>query len=326
MLEQKYHNNLYGIMFMILNGMSLAVLYAAVKILREDLDTAVIVFLYKTSILLLILPWVFASGLKAIKTPNFKLHLIRGFLSTMGSLSWAYGIKYTYVANATAILQMEPVLLVVVGVLFFAEKLSRTKLSVVIMALIGALIVIFSTDKGGGDKELNMGYFFITLAVFLYTANSSVIKVLGQKAKNKTQVFYVMLFASLFSCPFAFVNWEMVNVIGISIPKPMGYNSIFNLGLELWHFKFIAILAVCYFAHSVAFFLALRYGELAVVTPFFYSKLIASIMIGHLFLSETLQPLTLFGIYLIFVSGVILVRYENRKKRKIQKEKAIAKA
>lgn len=321
MFEKKYHNNLYGISFMILNGLSLAILYAVVKVLRSDLDSSLIVFLYKTTILILILPWIFSEGLKAVKTPYFKLHLIRGFLSTMGSLSWAYGIKYVYVATATAILQMEQVLWVVVGLLLFNERITRTKLSVVILALLGAILVVTAKGSSTGEYGFHYGYVFILMAVLFYTMNSTVIKILGQKAKNKTQIFYVMLFSMIFSYPFAFLDWEIVRVIGIPMIVPIKHLALIDLNLQLWHFKYIAILASCYFIHTFAFFLSLRYGDLSVVMPFFYSKLVCSVLIGYIFLNEELSNQVLGGIILIFVGGTLLLRYENRKQKKRKQAK-----
>lgn len=316
MVDRKYHNNLYGIIFMIMNGLSLAVLYAVVKILREDLDSSLIVFLYKSMILLLILPWVFSEGISAIKTPYFKLHLTRGFLSTMGSLCWAYGIKFCYIATATAILQMEQVLWVIMGLLFFNEKITKTKLAVIVIAVLGAVIIIFSNDRGNGGIGFHYGYVFIILAVVFYTVNSTVVKVLGQKAKNKTQVFYVMLFSMIFSAPFAFFDWEIVRVLGVPLTAPVRRMDFSEFGLELWHFKYLAILAVCYFTHAVSFFLSLRYGDLSVIMPFFYSKLVSSVLIGYIFLSESLSKTTLLGVFFIFLGGTLLVRYENRKQKR----------
>lgn len=308
---------------MAMNGLSLAVLYAVVKVLREDLDSSLIVFLYKTMILILILPWVFSKGLSAIKTPYFKLHLIRGFLSTMGSLCWAYGIKFCYVATATAILQMEQVLWVVIGLIFFNEKITKTKISVIIIAILGAIMIVFSNDNGRGALGFHYGYLFIILAVVFYTINSTVVKILGQKAKNKTQVFYVMLFSMIFSYPFAFYDWEIIRFLGIPITAPIRHLSFSEFGLELWHFKYIAILAACYFTHAVSVFLSLRYGDLSVVMPFFYSKLIGSVLIGYIFLGEALSSTTLLGVMFIFMGGVMLVRYENKKQKRRKQENGI---
>lgn len=318
MFEKKYHNNLYGIIFMILNGLSLAILYAVVKVLRSDLDSSLIVFLYKTTILVLILPWVFSDGLASIKTPNMKLHIIRGFLSTMGALCWAYGIKYTYVATATAILQMEQILWVVIGMLFFHERLTRTKFAVIGMAVLGGIIIIFASDNGAGVQGFHHGYLFILMAVLFYTLNSMVVKVLGQRAKNKTQVFYVMLYSMLFSYPFAFIDWDVIRVFGMPLLWPVDHYNFAELHLQTWHYKYILLLAACYFTHAVSFFLSLRYGDLSIIMPFFYTKLVGSVFIGYVFLNENLSSSTLMGIILIFVGGTVLLRYENRKQRKLK--------
>lgn len=327
MKEKKFHNNLYGIFFMVINGIALAVLYLLVKELRADLDSGVIVFLYKGLSFILVLPWVFSKGIDAIYTPNFKLHLYRGFLSTMGALCWGYGIKYVYMANATAIIQMEQVLWVIVGVLFFNEVLTKTKIFVVFVAIVGVFLVLFAKDGGLSFDNVNWYYMSIFAAVILYTFNSTVIKILGQKAKNKTQIFYAMLFSTIFAYPFAMIEWSEISVWGLPLLKPIAFVSFSDLGLKEWHVTYIVALALCYFIHAVAFFLSLRYGELSVIMPFFYTKLIASVIIGSLVLGEKLSELSLVGVYLIFFAGVVLIRYESRKKRnrKVHLEAAQAK-
>lgn len=315
MREKKFHNNLYGIFFMTINGIALAVLYLLVKELRADLDSGVIVFLYKGLSFILVLPWVFSKGIDVIYTPDFKLHLYRGFLSTMGALCWGYGIKYIYVANATAIIQMEQVLWVLVGVLFFDEVLTRTKIFVVLVAILGVFLVLFAKDGGISFDNINWYYMSIFAAVGFYTLNSTVIKILGQKARNKTQMFYAMFFSTIFAYPFAMIEWSEISLWGLTLVKPVALISFSDLGLKEWHMIYVGALALCYFIHALAFFLSLRYGDLSVVMPFFYTKLIASVIIGSLVLGEKLSELSLVGIYLIFFAGVVLIRYENRKKR-----------
>jgi len=72
---------LIGIMFMMCNTASLAILDIASKILRSELSSGFIVFLYKFGLLIVTIPWIFFHGTKHIKTTKIHFHLLRSFLA-----------------------------------------------------------------------------------------------------------------------------------------------------------------------------------------------------------------------------------------------------
>jgi drug/metabolite transporter (DMT)-like permease len=52
----------------------------------------------------------------------------------------------------------------------------------------------------------------------------------------------------------------------------------------------------------------MRTGDVSVVTPFRYSRLIFALILGTVFFAETPDPLTLIGAGLIVACGVALMR------------------
>ena len=80
------NNKLRGIGYMILNSFALSLIYILMKKLSIDLNSSQVVFFYKFCCLIIILPWVFNEGMQILKTPQLKLHILRGFFSAAGSL------------------------------------------------------------------------------------------------------------------------------------------------------------------------------------------------------------------------------------------------
>lgn len=327
-LEKK---NLFGISFMLLNAISIAVLYTAVKELRTDLDSNLIVFLYKFSILVCILPWVFKNGLAGLRTKKFPLHALRGFLSISGSLCLFFAIKFIELTDITAIGYLEQVLLVLVGIFLFKEASSTTKYVASLASFLGAVLVIYpdiivlqegswipTLSPHGLKGDFNEYYIFVFLSILFWGSNCVVIKLLGKTEETRTQMFYVLLFSCIYAYPLAFLDWVEDGELFAGIPyyTAVGHHAFHELGLGMEHVPYLALLGLCYFIHSIAFYKALSYADFSVVIPFDYSRLIFAGIFGYFFYLETPEFGSYWGYLLIVISGIALVRSENRRMKK----------
>ena len=117
---------------MLINALSIALLYTLMKLVTKTLNSNMTVFLYKFTVFIFIIPWVFRKGFDVLKTPNFKLHMLRGMLSIGGSLLFMYGLKHVELANATAISYLEQIIWVLIGTLYFKEKIIKIKIFAII--------------------------------------------------------------------------------------------------------------------------------------------------------------------------------------------------
>ena len=152
--------------------------------------------------------------------------------------------------------------------------------------------------------------------MFLWSGNTILVKVLGNTEHNKTQLFYLLLFASTWSFLAVFVRWGVIEFMGLSlnvVPRftNFGYftEQLISSKLELRHLALLLLMAICYFIHGIAYFLSLK-SELSVVIPFRYTKLLFSAILGYLIFGEVSSYVAYFGYVLIIGSGLILFRYE----------------
>jgi drug/metabolite transporter (DMT)-like permease len=323
---------LYGILFMLMNAAALAVMYTATKELTQDLSSHLVVFLYKFSILVLILPWCFRNGFKSMKTNRIWVHASRGFLSICGSLSLYYAIKHIELVDITAVGYLEQVILVIIGILYFKEKATVAKIVGITLSFIGALIVVNPDilnlsfiDKVFYAEEMpgiNPYYAFVFMSIGFWATNCTVIKILGKTEKTEVQLFYVLLFSCIIAAPMAFMQWETVaTVAGLPIRYPAELTGFADLGLKLVHLKYLGILSLCYFIHAIAFFKALKYAELSTVIPFDYSRLIFVGVLGYMFFGETPALGSYIGYALIAFSGVYLIQSEAKRRKKLEAAK-----
>ena len=324
-MMSKTHNNILGILLILLDSFSLAALYTVSKFTTQDIKSSYVVFLYKFFLFLIVLPWVFhKGGFNNIRTPAFKVHLLRGFLSVGGSLSFMYGLQYISILDATILQNIEQVVLVLVGMLFFHEKVSKTKIISILCGAIGVLVVVNPKIVYNFDllsAKVNHGYLFILLAVMFWVGNNITIKKLGQNSTNKAQIFYLMLFSSIFAYPVAFLKWNSLEVFGMNLLLPVGSVDFSDIAIKFSHLILILMMSLFYLVHSMSLFNTLKVGEFSVVMPFVYFKLLWAGIFGYFIFSTLPHSASWLGYFLIAVAGLLLMNKEIRD-RKINAEES----
>ncbi len=330
---QQEYNNVLGIGYMLINAVAISIIYAFIKELTSEVGSSLVVFLYKSMILFCIIPWCFAGGLKDMKTKKIWLHASRGFLTISASLSLFYAIKHIDLIDITAVGYLEQVLWAIIGIAVFGERSSKTKIASIIASFLGAIIVVYpdilAVDENYMPKffnataytNFNKFYIFVFISIILWAANCTVVKILGKTEKTKVQLFYGLLFQLLLASPFAFLNWQETHMFGILVKEPVGLIDFSNTGLQLGHISILILLAICYFAHSTAFFLSLKNAELSTVVPFDYTRLIFTGILGFAFFSEVPKAGSYIGYCLIAGAGVYLMRAEARYRRRLKESK-----
>ena len=293
-MSQPKYRNTNGIVLMLINAFATSMLYVIIKYLSEFITSNQVVFIYKSLVLVGIVPWILYDGLSCIKTKKLKLHLIRGVVSTLGALFFFYGLSRVSIASATALNKMEPILLMILSAVYFKEKLSAVKISTIIISCLGMLFVVYPfitvADTGfefpwfgdGESTEFNYNYLSILAGVLLWTANSSVIKVLGKTESNRTQLFYVSVVSVLVAMPAAVFQCNIQSVFGVSIPWVSGFNTFASLTAP--SIGFLLCLGMLHFMHVACYFQSLKIAEMSVVAPFDYSKLVFGGVLGYCFL------------------------------------------
>ena len=320
------NNRLRGIGYMILNSFALSMIYILMKNLTVGLDSSQVVFFYKLCCLIIIIPWVFSDGLSILKTFQLKLHILRGLFSTTGSLFFMYSLPHVKLVNATALTYLEQVLWAIIAIVFFNEKFSISKSIAIFLSFFGALTVIypglinlsfpFITLSKISISEYNKYYTFTLLAVVSWTANSISVKILGKTAKNKTQVFYALLFSSLFAFPVAFIDWGNIN-FSLNFLVPNKFISVNDINFQITHVLYFIIITIGYAIHSIAFFKAMKKANMSDLAPYHYLTIIFVGILGYLVFEQKPDQNVIFGYLLIIGSGVYLIRYEHQvNKRK----------
>ena len=220
-----------------------------------------------------------------IKNPRF---LIRSLCELAAAISFVTAIVHGSLSVSSAIIQATPLAVVIGGTFILKQQVSGLSWVLVLTGFIGVLMV---TQPGlEGFKPATL---FAVAAVFFLAIRDIITRSISDSIPVITisfWAFFASLFAGLITVPF-FESFQ--------IPSSKD-------ALLLTSSVCTASLAYC------AVVLATRSGEISVVAPFRYSRLLFALVLSVVFFDEPINSLMIFGSALIAISGVMMLTVTNR--------------
>lgn len=294
----KIQDNIRGILMMLVHAIAMSALYVVVKNLTDAIHPDQIGFLYKFTILIIVLISCLDGGLKKhLQTKKIELHALRGFSSILGSLSMFRALSYIGATDAAALSKLEHSIMVLVGVFVFNEKITIPKIVLLIGSVVGAFFIFDFNIIG---KNVDIGYFYVLLALFFWLINNVVVKKLGKTERSRAQLFYSSLVASIIAFFFAVPSWRPVTADNIYL---------------------IIIAAVASLLHKLTFFKAYKLTDISIASPFDYTRLVITALFSYMFLGEVPDKNKLTGYTLITAVGIYFIFSEAKRQGLIRKVK-----
>ena len=217
--------------------------------------------------------------------------LSRNGFEVLATLGYVMGLAHAPIADLNALSQLEPVLMTVVAVWFFGARVGRLEVGLIGFAFVGALLV---AQPGTGA--------FSPFALFgLWSACCAVARdLLSRRVHSEVPGLVVAVGAGMtvmIECGVMTLLFEQFVVPDLRLILLMCIAAVFITGAHL------------------CIFLAFRYGEAVVVSPFTYTSTIWALISGYLVFNTLPNTLGLIGIGLILVCGVGVVLLEGRRAR-----------
>ncbi len=276
-----------GIVFMLLSALSFAWMAAFVR-LSGDLPFLQKAF-FRNLVAFLIALFLFCKKLPKIHQRNLPLHLVRSVVGTVGLLGNYYAIDRLVLSDASMLNKMSPFFAVLFSVLLLKEKLSRTRLLIIIAAFIGSILVVKPTFS-----NLNLG---ATLFGFLGGMASGLayttVRMLAQRGENSASI--VMLFSGI-SCL-------------LLLPGLLA--SFMPMTARQWVLLLLAgTSAACgQFCITAAY----THAPAREIAVYDYSQVIFSTIIGYLLFDQVADLYSFIG-YAVIIGAAILMFHYNRKR------------
>jgi drug/metabolite transporter (DMT)-like permease len=215
---------------------------------------------------------------------------LRSGFEITGRLFYALAIALTPISVASAILQATPLVVVMGAAVIFGEAVGLKRWLLIIMGFIGVLIILRPGLDGFSALSL------LALVAMLGFAGRD----LATRAAPPT----------LSNAQLGVTGFIMLTLSGVIITAVTGKAAVPNPQT----FGLIAGAATFGIAAYAALTTAMRSGQIAVVTPFRYTRLLFAMILGVTVFGERPDAATLLGAAIIVACGVIILS-QNRRRR-----------
>ena len=282
-----------GALWMISGVFCMASMDVMAKMLGHIVPVAQIVWLRFVSQAIIIGLFLIISGQSLLGSNHFRLHALRGFSTTVSSYLFFLAIIYLPLADATALMQVAPVMVTLGAVLVLREPIGKRRVFGITAAFIGAMILI----RPGTSVMTTMSLLPFIGAVF-FTIYALATRFVRGDGPWKA-LFYQGVFGSCFASLIVPFFWQ-----------PIAHNDIPIL---------IALILLGILGH-LFIIQALAIAQASDIAPFGYAGLLFAIIFGIVIFGEIPDVITLLGAIIIVSAGVYVWYRERLAEAKIKND------
>ena len=271
-----------SIILMIISGFSFVVMHSAAKFLSDQIHIFEITFLRCALVAVVLAPMIYKEGKSSLITKQPKFQIYRIITNSIAMLCFFYGLTLTTLAEVTALNLTVPIFTTLLAYLFLNEKLKKHRLSSLFIGFLGAIIVLRP------DISINIGGILILISALIWSVSLIFIKKLTETDTPVT----ISLYAGVGMVPATFIA---------AYPYLIMPN--------LYQFLIILFIAVTGTIAQTLLNSAFKRGQIAILLPFDYLKLIWSVLIGYtIFVESTSISLWIGGTLIVGASTYIAWR------------------
>ena len=273
---------------MIISGLFFVIMHSAVKYLSKEVHIFEIAFFRCALVVFVLAPIIFQQGKSIFITKQPKIQFLRISTNSVAMLCFFYGITSTPLAQLTTLGFTVPIFATILAVIFMGEKIRIRRTSALIIGFIGTIIVMRP------DISIELGAMLIIFSSFLWSVCLIFIKKLTQTDSAITISLYFGIGMIPATFTMAFPVLEMI---------------------DIRQFLILVFIAITGTLAQTIMNSALKKGELALLLPFDFLRLIWSVLIGYaLFAEEPQITLWIGGILIIGSTSYIAWREAKLKK------------
>ena len=275
---------------MIISGLFFVIMHSAVKYLSKEVHIFEIAFFRCALVVFVLAPIIFQQGKSIFITKQPKIQFLRISTNSVAMLCFFYGITSTPLAQLTTLGFTVPIFATILAVIFMGEKIRIRRTSALIIGFIGTIIVMRP------DISIELGAMLIIFSSFLWSVCLIFIKKLTKTDSSITISLYFGIGMIPATFVMAFPVLEMI---------------------DIRQFMILVFIAVTGTLAQTIMNSALKKGDLALLLPFDFLRLIWSVLIGYaLFAEEPQITLWIGGVLIIGSTSYIAWRESSLKKSK----------
>lgn len=215
--------------------------------------------------------------------------LWRAAFEIAGRLGFTLAIVMTPLSSASAILQATPLVVVAGAAIFFGERVGWLRWLVILIGFIGVLMIIRP-----GLESFEPASLFAVFGMLGFAGRDLATRAAPPVLSNR-----------------------QLGIYGFFILVPTGLVMMLLSGDVVWpDLNACAQISAATLFGVLAYYLlsvAMRTGEVSVVTPFRYTRLVFALLLGMLIFAERPDLMTLLGSLIVISSGVCMLHSGRRR-------------
>jgi len=224
--------------------------------------------------------------------------MIRGVGEVIAALGIMISLSVVPLATVTAIMQSQPLLVTVAGALFLGEKVGLRRILAVLAGLVGVMLIL---RPGMGDFSLYS--WLVIVGVFGMTMRD-----IGSRlVPSAIPTMVIVLYGAIATA----ITGAVMMGYGAAIVMPVGV---------VWFYVIAMVLA----GSAGVYFItqAMRLGEVSVVSPFRYVKIVFGMGAGIIVFGETIDAITILGTVIVTAAGIYaFMRERHLLQRAVSEQK-----
>lgn len=217
--------------------------------------------------------------------------LFRNAAEIFGTFGFVCAIALTPISTASAILQAVPLVVTMGAALFLQESVGWRRWVAIAVGMFGVLLIIRPGAESFDAKSL-----FAVMGVIGLATRDLATRRIDKATSSRVITFYAFLVSILTG-----ILLLMFGITGDTLLIPSKTDGV----------RLIAAVVVGIAAYYTIV-MATRIGEMSVVAPFRYSRLVFALIIGVVAFDERPDALTLIGAAIIVASGIYTLWREQR--------------
>ena len=284
--------NFQGAMYMMLAMVAYPLNDMIIKLIANDIGLFQSIFvrgIFATIIMLILaiknnaITW---ETIQNLKEPAF---VIRTIGEVGATICFLFALINMPIANATAILQLLPLVVTLAAAIFLKEKVGPKRYAAILLGFIGVTLIIQPGADGFNIHSINA-----LLAVAFITLRDLATK----RLRKKTRSMFVAL----------------VGIVAVLILGGIGamFETWNHNSLSVYNLTALAFASVMVVAAYIFSILAMRTGDVGFTAPFRYTTLIWAIIIGVIVWGEIPTITETAGGIIIVASGLFMLHRQNK--------------
>ena len=216
-----------------------------------------------------------------------KYFIMRSFADMLGAVLIVTSISLMPLSTVSSILQALPLFITIGAIFLFNENVGWRRWSAILLGFFGVILILKP-----GLNGFNLSSIIVLIAVGCLAVRDLVTRRINKEIHSITVSLYAFI----------------LTIVGgiISIP-------FFDKFVTLTQYEWIIVLTISLFGTFSYFMLVLatRKGEISVIAPFRYSRLVFALILAIIILNERPDINTITGMFIIVFAGYYTILREK---------------